>query len=384
VNEYVKKREVFYISGYDPRGARHYHNLYKEELAKQCKRDNLDIRVSKRSNLRAYQKKWIVFNNNEHQTTTNYYFLEWDDIIKKGWKKSLLDLYIDVISFIKTYLLSGLIFKFLKESPVQIVAGLYPLFYLLLTLFLAIFLYLKGSEILLLFGIDRALAYTLSLTFLVATLIASKKIGDKLAVFWLLRIYIFSPKFAKSKEQELNRRLELFATYIADSIKNMKKNGVDEILIVSHSVGTILTIPTLLKALDDLDEFDKDRVAIVTLGECIPLVSFQKEANLYRKQMLELAKKGLLWLDYTTPIDGACFPLLDFYKSSNVEVKLGKKPIYLSPRFHTLFSKESYSKIKKNRYLTHFIYLMATEFKGHYNFFYMSAGSNYLKDTYKG
>lgn len=25
----IKNREVFYLSGYDPRGARYYHSLYK-------------------------------------------------------------------------------------------------------------------------------------------------------------------------------------------------------------------------------------------------------------------------------------------------------------------------------------------------------------------
>ena len=33
----VKRRAVFYIEGYDPRGPSHYHGLYRDEAAKQAK-----------------------------------------------------------------------------------------------------------------------------------------------------------------------------------------------------------------------------------------------------------------------------------------------------------------------------------------------------------
>ena len=81
----IKNREVFYLSGYDPRGARYYHGLYKKESAKQAKVDDVKIVVSsgKRSS------------KHQQSTQNNYHFLEWDDIIRKRWNSTLLSLFLD-------------------------------------------------------------------------------------------------------------------------------------------------------------------------------------------------------------------------------------------------------------------------------------------------
>ena len=108
-------------------------------------------------------------------------------------------------------------------------------------------------------------------------------------------------------------------------------------------------------------------------------MSFITKANAYHEDMKILASvESLCWLDYTTAIDGACFPLMDYYKHSGIDIVDSKKPLYLSPRFHTLFSKENYAKLRKNRYLTHFVYLRATDYAGVYDFFKMTAGHQRL------
>ena len=55
-------------------------------------------------------------------------------------------------------------------------------------------------------------------------------------------------------------------------------------------------------------------------------------------------------------------------------------PRYLSPRFHTLYTKETYASLSRDKYLAHFLYLMATELEGNYNFIKMTAGDRRLCD----
>jgi hypothetical protein len=207
-----------------------------------------------------------------------------------------------------------------------------------------------------------------------------------MAVFWILRIYVFALEYAEKDDKTLKERVDKFAEYISKRVENAKKNNADEILIVSHSVGTLLTIPLMKKVFEILHQKDISslpKISIMTLGECIPIVSVLPKANEYREQMELLSKeKDLIWLDYTTPIDGACFPLLDFYSFSGVKYYSVNKPKYLSPRFHTLFSKNTYKRLKKDKYLTHFIYLMSTELDGDYNFFIMTAGDASLSELY--
>ena len=89
-----------------------------------------------------------------------------------------------------------------------------------------------------------------------------------------------------------------------------------------------------------------------------------------------------MWFDYTSKIDGACFPLLDFFRDSGVACK--NPPCYLSPRFHKLFLPKTYAKIRYNRYLAHFLYLYATEISGESAYFNFVGGPKILEQKIKG
>jgi hypothetical protein len=212
-----------------------------------------------------------------------------------------------------------------------------------------------------------------------ATLYGLFALGNRLALFWLLRIFVFSARYVFEKMEIVELRLEKLSDYLSNAINNAKENDIDEVLFVSHSVGTILMVPLLEKTLNKLTHLIDIEVSILTLGECIPLVSGIDKAVEYRKQMQFLAKrKDLFWLDYTTAIDGACFPSLNYFEDSQIEISEKKNFHFLSPRFHTLFSKQRYAKLRKNKYLTHFIYFMSTEYKGTYDYFKMTAGHQKL------
>ena len=376
----IKKREVFYLAGYDPRGARHYHNLYKKESILQSKVNGMDIKVSSRKRIEKHIQRWKIDSYTDNNLTqTNYNFLEWDDIIRKDWKKSFLSLFTDLIYALKIYIFSGLIFKYGKISPVQMIAAFYPVAYLLFTLFVSCMTWyisiLYTEEYL-------PLIVAMIISLLPAYLIMKicMYIGNSLAVFLLLRIYVFSAQYVFEKSDDLEERMDEFAKHIRKVIDSAEENEIDEILIVSHSVGSILAIPILAKALTQTNT-SFSNVSIMTLGECIPLVSFIDEATTYKDSMHTLASQpNVCWLDYTTAIDGACFPLLDYYKHSGVHGVFKSKPQYLSPRFHTLFSKQRYGKLRKNRYLTHFVYLMSTEITGNYDFFKMTSGNKSLSN----
>jgi hypothetical protein len=378
----VKKRNIFYISGYDPRGARHYYHLYKKEANKQSQTTQMKLNISPRKRNLAHVQSWKIHSQtNHHQTETTYHFLEWDDIIRDNWKKSIFTLYRDLLYVMYIYLFSGHIFKYAKHSPRQMIAAFYPVVYLLLTFVMAYYFYTFTLNLLISVGLYIPLAFLVALIAPYSMMKLSLYLGDKIAVFWLLRVYTFAAHYVNDSIPLLNERMRLFAHYIAEAINHSEQTKTDEILIVSHSVGTILSVPILAKALHEVN-VSLEKVSIVTLGECIPLVSYLKKATEYREQMHTIAQQRPFWLDYTSPIDGACFPLLDFYTHSDVNVDY--KPLFLSPRFHTLFSNEAYAKLRKNRYITHFIYLMAMQHTGEYDFFKITAGPFYLQETLKG
>ncbi|PSJ48061.1 hypothetical protein C7H85_04545 [Zobellella endophytica] len=373
----VRQRQVFYLSGFDPRGAGHYHRLYKTQAAGQKAVNGLDIKVSRRQRLGADAHQWWL---EAGHTRSRYTFLSWDDIIRAHWAKSWWAILGDLFYCLWAYFANGLIFTFARASYKQMLAGLYPFLYITATLVLA---WLAGSGLCRLvqtLPVPPSLATGLGLTAgtLAGLLIlaAAKRLGNRSAVFWLLRIYAFSAKWGKGRLPELEPRMAAFGERIRAALADERN---DEVLVVAHSVGTMLVLPIIARVLAQTDRrlLANRRLVLITLGQCIPLISFQPGARDYRRDLQQLGQDpDLLWLDYTAPTDGACFPLLDPLSASGLEAAPDCGPYILSPRFFTLYHADRYRKLRRAWYTMHFLYLMATDKPGPYDYFAFTAGSS--------
>lgn len=368
----IKKRIVYYLSGFDPRGVRHYHSLYKEHAKKQGRINGMEFHISPRKKVHNHLYEWTIEADDQGQKVyTQYRFLSWDDIIRNEWSSGLASYYKDLIYCIDAYIFNGLVFSFAKASPKQMMAAFYPVVYLIAALASAVYVAITiclwlGGWISVFPGVLAGWA--------ILTLF--ERFGNKIGVFWLLRIYAFSVRWGRDEVRSIEERIDHFANEIAKTVKD--SDEVDEIVLVSHSVGTILAVSVLAHVLDKTECWEK--FAMVTLGECIPLVSFQPNATAFRRELGRIAiQKGLVWIDYTSPIDGACFPLHDFMESSSIMLEKGEGPLYLSPRFHKLYDKIFYLKLRRDWYKTHFLYLMSTQKRGAYDYYAMTAGAESIR-----
>ncbi|EAH8849931.1 DUF829 domain-containing protein [Campylobacter lari] len=376
MDKLCQKRDVFYIAGYDPRGYRHYYAMFKKNLAEQNTLLNYDYTLSK-----AQVNTYPFWKIQTLHTNTTYTFLAWNDIVKKNWSEGIKDALSDCYSFFRIYTITGLFLKFGKESPHQLITGYYPFFYVLLSLIFTLFcafgslFYLQKFHIIL--GI---LAFILSLVFLPKMLY---KLGKKLAVFWIARICSFCANWEKNSQGELELRMDDFARIIFEKLKENANDKNYELILSAHSVGTVLCINVLAKVLRKCEDenISFENLKVLTLGECIPLVSYQKRSFEFRKDLEYLGSKNLIWYDFTSIIDGACFAQVDFIRTSGVKAQFNPK--YLSAKFHTLYKSKDYKKIKKDKYKAHFLYLFATQIQGVYNFFEFIIGKNKLEEKIK-
>ncbi|WP_104721310.1 hypothetical protein [Helicobacter mesocricetorum] len=366
-------RDVFYIGGYDPRSYRYYYALLKKNLLKQNAINHLDLEISS-----CFTNSQFPFCKITHQQALSYYyFLEWNEIVKKYWSRSILDFVLDFIYFFKMYILSGIFVTFIKESKTQLVAGLYPILYFTLGYSLAFaciyFLFLTLKEWNLFFAIFMAFVMVLAFSKLIIYG------GKKIAVFWLSNIYAFCAKYALNKIEEIDGLIDGFAKVIYHKFKEHRNIKDYELILSAHSVGTILAVNIAAKVIARANKegISLEGFKMLTLGECIPLVSFQKDYQAFKRDLELLVNTPIVWFDITSPIDGACFPFVDFVRISKIEAKF--PPIYLSARFHKLFTPQSYKEIRRNRYLAHFLYLYATEIIGVYDYFNFIGGIDTLE-----
>ena len=85
----VSQRCVFYLSGFDPKGAAHYHALYRDEAAKQALISGGAAVVGPRKRHSSGNSFWnVTAAAGGSDTSTHYEFLRWDDIVRDHWPRS--------------------------------------------------------------------------------------------------------------------------------------------------------------------------------------------------------------------------------------------------------------------------------------------------------
>ncbi|EGT3497414.1 DUF829 domain-containing protein, partial [Campylobacter coli] len=122
--------------------------------------------------------------------------------------------------------------------------GYYPFFYVIFSLLLSLGLAL-GSFVFLQNHIPSFLAIVIGIVlgFLLNRFLF--KLGRKLAVFWIARICAFCAAWKEKRLGAMEQRIKLFADEILKSLKQNENRQDYELILVAHSVGTIVCIEVL-------------------------------------------------------------------------------------------------------------------------------------------
>ncbi|MBZ7985594.1 DUF829 domain-containing protein [Campylobacter sp. Cr9] len=371
----MHNKDIFYIAGYDPRSYRYYYKTYKENIKKYNKITNENVQISTIYNDKEYNY-FLIENTN---LKAKYAFLEWQEIIKENWSKSSLQILKDFFYLLFNFILNFKFIRFYKVYKISLIAGFYPPIYIVLFLSMVFFIIYKSFSY-----FDNIYLF---IFFVIILIFFANKLflyfGKKFAAFWLLNICVFSSKLAKNKIKDIDNIVNKFANEIINTLKNNQESLNYELILISHSVGTIINILVLNEVIKQCVEqnISYDNLKILTLGECILLCSLVDKKSDFIKKLDFLSDKKIFWVDFTSKIDGACFYLVDFFEKSGV--KSNPNVLYLSSAFYKLYDKLYYKKIMRKWYTVHFMYLFATDFIGRYNFFAFSAKEDFLENKLK-
>lgn len=382
----VKKRHVFYLSGFDPRGPAFYRRLYAHEGAKQSAINGIPLVVGERARSSTVSNHWEIHAEVEGQNVeTRYEFLRWDDIIRKHWQRNELLIVLHYLQVAWICISSGIFGRVLKTAWPPFVTALFPLVLILLLAMLASGVGYSAASVIAAAGLPTWIAAGTGIAAIAGVIQLGRMLEQRVNSYWLLRIYAFTKKQGIDTLPELEQRLDDFARRI---IEESTCTDADEILIVGHSTGTMIAISALGRALQLDPKLAKrgPRIALMTLGHCIPILSFVPAAQRFRDEMAAIANaEDIDWIDFTAPTDGACFAFIDPVGASGIVRRndIEAKPKLLSARYATLFTPQTYAAMKRNWYRHHFQYLMAGELAGDYDYFAITAGALPLAERYR-
>ena len=395
----VNRRHVFFLSGFDPKGASYYHALHATEAAKQDTVTGMSTAVGQRQRDAQGNSHWTVLSQpavgdpaspsaRQQACETTVEFVRWDDIVRKHWPRSPWRLLMDLVFAYTLILRSGGIVTTWQLSRKTLFGLAYPLvviggcvgFAIGASLWLAMTLVGNGTA--------WPIAAAAGLGLLALGLWATHKLEAQLNSTWLVRIFSFTGRHACGQLPELDTRLGTLAQKIADKLRSPE---LDEVLVVGFSVGSILSVSGVARALTASGEAtsplasDRPALSLMTLGHCIPMLGLLPQAARFRDELKVLAGAPTLrWIDFSSVTDWGSFAMVDPVEACRIKLPAGHKynPTMRSPRFHTQFSAAVYDKLRRNKRRIHMQYLMAGELPSDYDYFAITSGGLTLDARY--
>jgi hypothetical protein len=374
----VKRRHVFYVSGFDPKGPAWYHDLFAAEAPKQAAVAGYTLKVGGRGRAGKFVARWIVaWENDGQRVETVYDFLRWDDVMRAYWPRGAFHL---VWVFLRTYwryLETGVLPRVLRTSWPTGIAACYPAVLILSLVVIAILLPILSAAFLSPWWLWFLAALPLSWAVIN---FGMPPIDRSFGALWLVRIYAFNLLQARRAVAGLDERIDVLSQHIAKATKDRP----DETLVIGHSTGVQLAVSLLARTLDrDPGLAERSRVSLLTLGGSIPMLGWQPEAQWFREEIAALSQNaGIDWLDFTTAQDGATFAMLDPVKLLDLPQAVPPRPKVLSTKLFEMFSPATFARVRRDWRLTHFQYLMAFENPGDYDYFAMVAGPQTLAERF--
>lgn len=376
----VRKRCVFYLSGFDPMGASRYHTLYRDEALKQSRVSGVPMEVGPRQKTPQGNTCWqVTAQTPDGAVVTHFEFLRWDDIVRKHWPKNLAGLLLDVVATTWLNVRTGAAWRMLKLAWPPVVS--------MLSAFMVLCAVLLGTPLLAVLVFGAVAPAGGPWAALAAVGVASalwvqcgRMLEKKYSLLWLMRSYAFTAQQAQGRVPELGARLAQHASTVLHRVEAAQD---DEVLVVGHSSGTMMAASVLAQALRRLPAGGTDGtggpvVSLLTLGQCMPMLACLPQAHAFRQDLQTLAgAQGYDWLDFTAPSDGCCFALVDPLAACGLDdvARLPDRPKLLSPKFAEMFEAADYRTLRGDKFRIHFQYLMASDKAVAYDYFAITAGA---------
>ncbi len=389
--QHVRRRLVFYVGGFDPRGASYYHGLYSREAAKQAAVNGMRIETGPRKRAGRLVSHWKVHAHDAGgEVEADYCYLHWDDIVRARWTKNPLIVSAQALSAFWFMVRTGALKRFYRLSWPFALTAAYPFLQMVVTLLAALIAGLvvyAGAA-----WLGQSPVWANALVAIALGLGAGAFVLERAAranVFWIGRVTTVMSAFMREAIPEVEERAAALAGEIIARRKTAETGpGCDEVVIVGHSVGADIATRIIARILELDPDFASGSVPVsyLTLGQLVIFEAMPEGSPGFRQDLAKVAcAHGLTWIDFAAPADPACIALVDPLKGSLIDRPAGAeiRPKLLSPRFPKLFAPEAYQKLRKEKMTMHFMYLQATDIAGDYDYFAITAGSRTLAARYE-
>ena len=362
----VAKRVVFHIGGYDPitthasaqrrfvREIARFQRTWSVKAIVDGLRDSAD------------QIQWNVTTTGpDWQVETDYHLVRWHDVIEAFGRRSIGSrISVGILAFLD-FVLAGTLWRYLVTNWRYAVFFLYPF---------------------VMFGLLVAVAFLIGVFAFKITGSIPIAIGGGLFGFaavlagpwrWLqlgnlFDDWIFSREYIRCGNPEIEQRLDRLAAELVAAASN---SAADEILVIGHSLGAVLAVDLLDRALklDPALGRNKIPVTFLSVGSSILKIGLHPKAVRFRTTVESVARsRAIFWGDYQALVDP-----LNFYKSrpmAEMGLSTENEATVRVVRLSRMLDHDIYQRIRLDFFRLHCQFVSGNDKRTSYDYFMLTCG----------
>jgi pimeloyl-ACP methyl ester carboxylesterase len=371
----IRRRGVYHIAGYYPFGGALWYRYFKRETAAFARLWNVKCEVSECAQpAQGLNPTWTIRTTAPNwQVETFYEPFLWDDIVLADAAEPPGRRYGRACLALADFLWSGTVFRYFRASWQYALFVLYP--FILLLIFAAI-AWAAAARAAGFFELSNATQFAAELAIGIAVFLGLLQWpGHRIRLQHALDDWAFSWDYLHHRRPDMDERLERFAdTLIAEA----RRNALDEIVFVGHSMGATLAVDVIARALSRDPDLGKHgpSLCLVTVGSTIPKFTLHPAGKFIRQCAEQIiGEPSIAWAEYHARADA-----ISFYKFNAVTLsrfygdRIDSKPIFRRVRIGHMLSPKTYARNRLNFMRLHCQYIMANERRAPYDYFMMICG----------
>lgn len=349
------RRRALYVAGFDPRGPRHYFDLFADAARRWGGREGAHVEVGPRSRLAPHvmARTVRVERPDRPPVECQLEFLRWDDHVRAQWPRPLAKGgWRDLAGMMWAawhLIATGSFAHHYRRAWPAALGAVGPAVKLVATLLAVMLTALAFVATLAGGGWGWWLA---PLPFALLAVWLSRY-GGRGTVDWAGATMLHEVRNGwRDLMADTGRRAEL-AAHVRAALDDP---AADEVIVVGHSIGARVAASLMADAIRAAPTLcGGDRLRLLTLGHSITYIAVGRGGGDWLRDDLAVLADcaGLEWIDVTSPPDGVNAALMD-----PVREALGREggPRTFNARFHVLHSPERYAALRGDRHGLHFLF----------------------------
>lgn len=372
----IRRRHVFFIEGYEPKGADGFHRMFRREWNRFRRNWGVSGTLHdidfKSDDIASWDVKTIGPN---WQVSTRYEFLRLEDQIRTNLAQPTLLQLARTLRWMASDLATGSLWRVFRASWRMGVLLGYSQVLLLVWLGAAIAggwfsARLAGSS-----GLPGLAQIAIGAAALVGVFALLRPVAGVMFVNQLNNCWPYLREFARGKPTGFDRSVDVLAERIVAAAKS---GDSDEILVVGHSAGAMLALATMKRSLEIDPNIGSRRpdVAVITVGSIMPLFAMHPAASRLRAIVKTIAiEPTVLWADCQAREDFMNFSGFDPVGGVGIDCGAQRcNPVLWQIPFQAMISQDMFKRMRFNYWRKHYQYIMSNERRAAYDYYMFVCG----------